>query len=684
MNIINGKLPIDFNWKEYLDLNDDVRDCYPTKEGAINHYLQDGIRQNRIYKKKNLPNDFDWEIYLAINPDVYSVCKNKISAIMHYENHGFDEKRKYRFKEVNIPNDFDWENYCINNPSLNIHNKITAVAHYYKIGKRKKLSYSVNNTSLPVNFVWKVYTKLNNIENICTTKESAIKHYLKIGKVQKLDYQVPRIKIPPDFNWITYVELNTDVKQQYNSKSLAEYHYFITGQREKRIYKYAHVPHDFNHKIYLEINPNIPENYKVNEYTVKLHYDLFGYGQSLCYKYDFSNLPNNFDWEKYRDLNTDLKNICCNELQYKNHYSNYGIYQNRSFSLDVKKKSIVDKAYGNFPFLFHKYILNISEKTDKINYEQKNKLSLKKKYLLVTHIHCYNIDIFDKFFKIYFEKISQYSELIIITYSIGTCNNNKEKCIHLKCLNKGMDIGGKFVCIDFLKTQNIKYDSILFLHSKTDDYIRKLYCEPLINSIDEIISNLKDNSIGIYVPPLIYMGDYASIIYKEQFVDPKNVTYKWNFGNSMYLNELDKYHNFNPNNYCFPEGNCFICKSDIAESLYGDKHLYNLLNDKFTIDIVWIKALYGTRGFTFGNTIEEIYQFFQSINTVKLYPNNIAWGAGHEGHADNMFEHSFERIVFKVVQKLRYKIKILPFKKDSDYLIKLEDMNNQINQILGL
>ena len=91
-------------------------------------------------------------------------------------------------------------------------------------------------------------------------------------------------------------------------------------------------------------------------------------------------------------------------------------------------------------------------------------------------------------------------------------------------INIGMDIGGKYVCSYFLKQNKVSYDYILFLHSKTDNALRKLYWEPLILNLKEIYADIKKNKIGIFVPPLIYMGDYANIIYKDHFIEPQNIT----------------------------------------------------------------------------------------------------------------------------------------------------------------
>lgn len=689
MNKINIDIPEDFDWERYIDLNDDVKQCYPTKEGATHHYLTDGIKQKRIYRTKNIPDDFDWEIYLAINPDVYSSCKSKTSSIMHYENHGHIEKRFYKLSEVNIPVDFDWECYIINNPSLEITSKIVSIRHYYTIGRKNNLSYKfdLNTIQLPDNFNWKIYIKLNDLEKTCLNERAAIIHYLRLGSKQNYLYNFPKGSIPDDFDWIWYTELNTDVKQMFGTKELATYHYYITGKTEGRIYKLNHTPNDFDWETYIENNQTISNEYKKNEYTAKLHYDLFGYPQKLDYKNNFNNIPNDFDWEMYIKYNPDIKDICSNELKCKQHYNKFGIYQNRQYS--YKKKQLTKDTKNNlYPFLFHKYILNITKKVYNIPYTISNeisKINTSTKKTLVAHLHCYNIEQFDKFYGEYINKIIAYCEYIVITYSIGNITNKINNIIYLKCLNQGMDIGGKFVCINYLKKNNVNYNYILFLHSKSDNYMRKLYWEPILNNLHNIKKTFKNNNqYGIFVPPLIYMGDYAAIIYKDKFVNIHNVTCKWNFGNSLYINDIDRYFKYNSNNFIFPEGNCFICNSQIANELYGNTLLYNLLNNKYTMDIVWIKSLYGSRGFNTGNTIDDIYTFFKNENTIKLYPNNISWGAGHAGHADNMYEHSFERIVFKVVEKLKYKVKILPYNKNTKYLQELQDMNDKINKLFNV
>ena len=97
-----SKLPEDFDWKTYLELNSDVQQDTETKTGAIQHYLKYGIKENRVYNKKKLPNDFDWKEYLKLNPDVKKNIFTKNETINHYIKYGIKENRKYKISEKEI------------------------------------------------------------------------------------------------------------------------------------------------------------------------------------------------------------------------------------------------------------------------------------------------------------------------------------------------------------------------------------------------------------------------------------------------------------------------------------------------------------------------------------------------------------------------------------------------------
>jgi hypothetical protein len=97
------KLPKNFDWKTYLELNTDVKQDTETKVGAINHYLKYGVKEKRIYSKEKLPSDFDWKEYLKLNSDVKKNVFTKNESICHYLKYGIVEKRKYKMsKEPNV------------------------------------------------------------------------------------------------------------------------------------------------------------------------------------------------------------------------------------------------------------------------------------------------------------------------------------------------------------------------------------------------------------------------------------------------------------------------------------------------------------------------------------------------------------------------------------------------------
>jgi len=49
----NNKLPNDFNWKTYIEVNNDLS-IFNNERQAIEHYINHGIHENRKYKKENI------------------------------------------------------------------------------------------------------------------------------------------------------------------------------------------------------------------------------------------------------------------------------------------------------------------------------------------------------------------------------------------------------------------------------------------------------------------------------------------------------------------------------------------------------------------------------------------------------------------------------------------------------
>lgn len=133
--LYKDKLPIDFNWKQYVLLNPDLEDSGITNEQyAIEHYIIYGIKEKRQYKLPNditIPNDFNSKIYKYLNPDIYHLTD--LQATQHFINHGMLENRKYLIN-FTFDSNFDPRLYKIYNPDLINLTDLQAVQHYMHHG----------------------------------------------------------------------------------------------------------------------------------------------------------------------------------------------------------------------------------------------------------------------------------------------------------------------------------------------------------------------------------------------------------------------------------------------------------------------------------------------------------------------------------------------------------------------
>ena len=88
------KLPHDFSWKLYLLANPDLLELgIKTKQDAVSHYLNSGAKENRIYEL-HLPLDFNWRHYVSLYDDINNNLTKK-EAILHYLVFGKPEGRSY-------------------------------------------------------------------------------------------------------------------------------------------------------------------------------------------------------------------------------------------------------------------------------------------------------------------------------------------------------------------------------------------------------------------------------------------------------------------------------------------------------------------------------------------------------------------------------------------------------------
>lgn len=398
---------------------------------------------------------------------------------------------------------------------------------------------------------------------------------------------------------------------------------------------------------------------------------------------------NNFDWKQYLENYEDLRKagIITKEKAWE-YWINYGKCEGRKINLNndlINKKLYIKnidselKKFLDYPVLFHKYLLNIRNyKNNNITYELIHLYNYNKNNKFWCHIHCFDLDNFDIFFNDYLVKIKKYFN-ILITYCISLKKNiyNYVDYLLIKCDNYGMDIGSKFVCVDFLKKNKIEYEYILFIHSKSNEYKRKLYIEPLINNLDFLL-NFKNNDIWGFFPPVILDGDYYHIIHDNTIIDTNNINGKissWSERNTLYLNEFINYYNLNYRNKFFSEGNCYILKKDIIDIIFNNIDIYGVLNTKNSFDYSWVRLYYKQN--------DNIYETYQKYKINKWFGNNLETNKGHDGLADAMIEHSFERLIILFIEKFKKKIKIFARNEQNRITNSISEyINNCINKSL--
>lgn len=336
----------------------------------------------------------------------------------------------------------------------------------------------------------------------------------------------------------------------------------------------------------------------------------------------------------------------------------YGIFWSKNNDNNCSLVITAKKSIYKHNNLFNKYILNISNPKKKLNYKIIFENEIISKY--ICHIHIYNLDLFFDIFGEYYELISKYF-FIIITF----CENKNQEILEkiktnnliiLKIPNRGLDLGGKICCIDYLYKNNISYDNILFLHSKTNKDKRNNYILPFLKNEQRIklimqIIKIKTNILGIFPNNIFYKNKTAT-----------------NFSNNgifsvleNYFKDILDYLSCKNREILFVEGNVMILSKKVIDFIFKNKIeiFYNILNDNNSFDCNWVKHYYKL----FDKSNDEIYNEYINNN---LFGNNIQLMNTEKSSPNCMIEHIFERIWINVIKHL-----------DGDFLVL--DKENLLN-----
>uniref|UniRef100_A0A6C0C4A1 Uncharacterized protein n=1 Tax=viral metagenome TaxID=1070528 RepID=A0A6C0C4A1_9ZZZZ len=295
----------------------------------------------------------------------------------------------------------------------------------------------------------------------------------------------------------------------------------------------------------------------------------------------------------------------------------------------IKKRFDYFKIY-KYPSLFHKYLLGISSPNKPITYEltQPDDKTFNNAKLF-AHLHCYDISKFNEIYSEYIEKICSFFK-VVITYSIGENNINDKRFVIIKIPNKGMDIGAKFCMVQYLNDNNISYEYIFFLHSKSDKEARRKYFMPLIENLNEgFIENIND-----------YEGYFPDIQWEIQGNKLKIISGNPQFASSNLpernlenRNDLLDYLGYENRTNRFVEGNVYILSKKIVDILFTDNKLYNILNAPDDFDYNWVRKRYGLSG-----GINNVYNDFKTKNLPPRDKNSY----------DGYVEHAFEKVVLNL------------------------------------
>ena len=505
--------------------------------------------------------------------------------------------------------------------------------------------------------------------------ENNIFYLLKMDKIYETIFT-----LNPKFSIDIYIVFNLDLIDK--CKYIHEYlhHYINSGYKENRI-------SCINTAITCDIPALISANSQLKHeckciYDYILHFSTHTHNKiTSIYDNTFTTDNNYNSAVKFIDIMKQVKNNknisdSTNEniIHYETellHHLTFHVFKNkntRTTDTNTKHNNAIvvsnyntdsnKELYRKYPFIFHKYFLKLTKPSLQIDYNVTNKgnnsfSECLNKIKIVAHLHCLHIEKFKLFYGPFIEYILLHFPIIIVTYSIGKPININNKIILIKIANKGMDIGGKIIAVDYLSKLNISYKYILFLHSKSDDVRRSYYFKPILNNMSFILNSIEKNDYHGYFPPLILNGDSYHIIINDKFSKNTTTPTVRNRRNSTMFDEFCSFLKLDKTLLMFPEGNNFILSYDTAIELYKPEY-YNLLNGVKSFDAHWVMIYYHL----YNLNIAEIYNEYKIR---KLYGNNIETTLGHNGLADSQIEHVFERLVFNIIQKNKGKICILPF-----------------------
>ena len=348
-------------------------------------------------------------------------------------------------------------------------------------------------------FDWKFYTTYNQDLDRLTTYKAALEHWRTSGKAegrigsetQFYNIYTRDSALPQGFDWKEYLELNPDLQPFISSKWQAIQHFLSSGSKEEKLYSrnqlYYKPPIRADERVLQESDaqfevdqPDLSSEFDWEFYTA-YNQDL----SSLTYEeasehwrtsgkaegrlaseaqlwihlgISRADIPSDFDWKEYLELNLNLHVHLKNKWQATAHYITTGRHEGRIYRLEQlrHREDVAERSVANF-------VPNVREPN--------------KPKRLAVFFHLYYYDLWEEI-RSYLRNIEEKFDFFInIVESIwtpeiheGLRRDYPEARIFIS-KNRGKDIGGYLACMDHIDFSN--YDVFCTVHTKKSPHVSK-------------------------------------------------------------------------------------------------------------------------------------------------------------------------------------------------------------------
>lgn len=304
----------------------------------------------------------------------------------------------------------------------------------------------------------------------------------------------------------------------------------------------------FDWEYYLRNNKDLRDAGISTFFTAQYHFAKFGIHEKR--KSTSTNfIDSNFNWNYYVEKN----NLSCsNEAEALKHYEEFGKDQNLAYAkpitmiiclhlynLDLAEEFIerINRfmSINDMNTYYIKITIPIAENITTFNHTSQSDIPINMMYSQALantpyHKELVTLENSQQLFSIY-------------TYLKNAFNINPEKVQIIFSENRGVDIGGFYLCMDQIIQQNLEHDFIMKIHSKTVEGWRKMLTS---------FMNVRINSL-LHAYDCIYS---CRVQYNEQ----DHILNKEDAETALRALKISLNHNFD-----YPAGTMFIASNKITD-----------------------------------------------------------------------------------------------------------------------